>query len=68
MQIYQTTPKKLIRLPNVLERLGISKTEYYRRMKLGTVPKSIRLGVNSVAWLESDIDAYIQKLTQGAAK
>jgi len=62
MQTQQTIPQKLLRLPSVLDRLGISKTQYYRQMKLGTVPKSIRLGVNSVAWLESDIDAYINSL------
>lgn len=68
MQPRNSTPQKLLRLPSVLERLGISKTEYYRRMKLGTVPKSIRLGVNSVAWLESDIDAYINSLANKEAK
>lgn len=68
MQTQTLVPQKLLRLPSVLERLGISKTEYYRRMKLGTVPKSIRLGVNSVAWLESDIENYIQNLTKGAVK
>lgn len=68
MQTQNQPPNKLLRLPSVLARLGISKTEYYRRMKLGTAPRSIRLGANSVAWLESDIDAYINALANKEAK
>ncbi len=62
-----TPPARLLRLPNVLDRVPHSKTELYRRIRLGTFPKSVRLGLNSVAWLESDINQYILKLTQGAA-
>lgn len=61
-------PARLLKLPSVLDRVSISKTEIYRKIREGTFPKAVRLGVNSVAWLESDIDKYIQKLTQAAAK
>jgi len=66
MQTHATSPSRLLRLPSVLERVGISKTEFYRRVKQGTAPTAIRLGANSVAWLESDIEQYIQKLAKGA--
>jgi prophage regulatory protein len=68
MQNQQTPPARLLRLPSVLDRVPHSKTELYRRIKQGTFPRAVRLGVNSVAWLESDVDTYIQKLTQAAAK
>ena len=68
MQNNQTPPARLLRLPSVLNRVPHSKTNIYRLIKQGEFPKSVRLGVNSVAWLESDIDAYIQSLTQKAGK
>jgi prophage regulatory protein len=68
MQNQPTPPKRLLRRLSVLDRLQISNTELYRRIRLGTFPKSIRLGPNSIAFLESDIDAYIQKLIQETAK
>lgn len=66
MQSQTNPPSRLLRLPSVLERVGISKTEFYRRVKQGIAPSAIRLGANSVAWLESDIEQYIQKLAKGA--
>ncbi|MFZ6673952.1 helix-turn-helix transcriptional regulator [Undibacterium sp. Xuan67W] len=53
------SPARLLRLPSVLDRVPHSKTSIYRLIREGTFPKAVRLGVNSVAWLESDIDAYI---------
>ncbi|MBC3864352.1 AlpA family phage regulatory protein [Undibacterium jejuense] len=60
--------KRLLRLPSVLNKVPFSKTELYRRIRAGNFPASIRLGLRSVAWLESDIDEYIQKLTQSGDK
>lgn len=69
MESHTTTkPSKLMKLPSVLERVPFSKTEFYRRIKQGTAPKAIRLGVKAVAWLESDIDQYIQNLAKESAK
>ena len=63
-----SSPARLLRLPSVLGRVPFSKSETYRRIKAGTFPAPVRLGLRSVAWLESDIDQYIQKLTQESAK
>jgi prophage regulatory protein len=68
MQTQHQPPARLLRLPSVLDRLGISKTEYYRRIKTGSAPKAIRLGANSVAWLEADIEAYILSLANKGVK
>ncbi|MBI3283418.1 MAG: AlpA family phage regulatory protein [Burkholderiales bacterium] len=59
---------RLLKLPSVVGRVAISKTEIYRRCRAGQFPAPIRLGARAVAWLESDIEQYIQKLAQGAAK
>ena len=62
------SPARLLRLPSVLARVPFSKTETYRRISAGTFPAPIKLGLRAVAWLESDIEQYIQKLAQESAK
>ena len=51
---------KILRLPKVLDRVGKSKASVYRDEAAGRFPKRISLGVNSVGWLESEIDAWIE--------
>lgn len=63
-----STTSRLLRLPTVLNRVPFSKTEIYRRMRTGDFPKPVSLGVRAVAWLESDIDQYIQKLALESGK
>lgn len=55
-------PLRLLRQPTVLERVCLSRTEWYRRVKAGKAPAPVRLGANSIAWRESDIDAFIADL------
>ena len=50
---------RLIRLPEVLDRIPLSRTSIYNRINDGTFPKPIKLGSRSVAWLESAIDECI---------
>ena len=53
------TTGRLVRLPQVLERVPLSTSTIYRRMKAGTFPQCVPIGDNSVAWYESDIDAWM---------
>lgn len=59
-------PQALIRLPVVMARTGMSRSEVYRREKLGQFPKRISLGggenARSVAWVAEEIDDYIKAL------
>ncbi|AOJ17037.1 AlpA family phage regulatory protein [Burkholderia vietnamiensis] len=43
----------------LLGRVGLSKSEIYRRIQAGAFPKPIPLGTRAVGWLESDINAWI---------
>ena len=49
----------LLRLPEVIRRTGLSRSEVYRREALGEFPKRISLGARSVAWPESEITEWI---------
>ncbi|TCJ97962.1 AlpA family transcriptional regulator [Volucribacter psittacicida] len=61
MSNYKQTHKKekFIRLNEVIERTGLSKATIYNYMKQNKFPKSIPLYAKSVAWLESEIDNWI---------
>lgn len=52
---------RIIRLPEVIERVGIARSSIYLKIQEGTFPKQLKLGRNS-GWLESEIDAWIQDL------
>lgn len=54
-------PHRLIRLPEVLHRTGMSRSGLYKRMGEGLFPAQIKLGWTTV-WLESDVDAWIEAL------
>jgi prophage regulatory protein len=53
-------PIRLLRLPEVLQRVGISRAGLYRAIKEGSFPAAINIGDRAVAWVESEIDAWIQ--------
>ncbi len=52
----------ILRLPEVVSRVGLSRTEIYRRIARGTFPHMIELGPRAVGWRESDVDKWIAKL------
>ncbi len=55
---------RLIRRPEVLERIGLRTTELYDLIKEGKFPQPVRLGKRAVAWVESEVDGWIQERIQ----
>ena len=51
--------ERFLRLKEVINRTGLSRSTIYLRMKKGTFPKQVNLGPRTVGWLESEIDAWI---------
>jgi len=51
--------KKLLRVKDVLDITLISNSTMYELMKENKFPKPIRIGRRAVAWLESDIQKWI---------
>ena len=49
-----------MRLPEVVQLTGVSRSTIYRWMANGEFPTQISLGGKTVAWLESDVDDWIQ--------
>jgi len=59
---YQSAVSKnirILRLPDVIERVGLKRASIYSHIAQGSFPKPISLGARAVGWLESEIDAWI---------
>lgn len=54
-------PETMLRLPQVQQRVPLSRSEIYQRIKEGQFPKQIRLSHKVALWKESDIDAWISE-------
>lgn len=52
-------PGRLLRLPEVMHRTGLTRSTLYRRIAEGAFPKAYSLGGKIVAWAESDVDQWI---------
>ena len=51
--------QRLLRLPDVLSRVPLSRSQLYLEMEAGRFPKPIKISERANAWLEADIDAFI---------
>lgn len=49
----------LLRIQKVREQCALSRSELYRRIRLGEFPAPVTIGARAVAWRSSDIDAWI---------
>lgn len=61
---------KILRLPDVINITGLSRSSIYQKIADGEFPKQINLGSKSVGWIESDIQNWIEDKIQcvGGAK
>ena len=55
---------RLIRLPEVLERTGYGKAWIYRLINEGRFPAPVKIGVRAVAFVESEVDEWIQSVIE----
>lgn len=52
--------ERFLRLSDVKERTGLSRSTIYLNISQGKFPQNINLGPRCVGWLESEIDEWIQ--------
>ena len=50
----------ILRLPQVKNQTGLSRSAIYQRIADGAFPKQIDLGGRAVGWLEADIQNWIK--------
>jgi prophage regulatory protein len=51
----------ILRLPEVLQTTGLSRSTVYLRVSEGTFPKPISLGGRAVGWLEHEVQEWIDR-------
>lgn len=56
----QENKERLIRKPELLSMIGLSDTTVWRMERDGRFPKRLRIGGNSVGWLESEITSWLR--------
>jgi prophage regulatory protein len=54
-------PTRFLRLPEVSHRTGVSEPRIYSLMADGAFPRPVTLGANSRAWIELEVDAWIEE-------
>ncbi len=60
--------KKFIRLPEVKNKTGLSRSSIYLRMSNGEFPHLSSLGGRAIAWLEEDIDQWLEECISASKK
>ncbi len=54
-------PVRLIPTAVVLDRISMSKTQMYRQINAGNFPKPVPVGRQRIAFVESEVNAWIEK-------
>ena len=49
----------ILKLPAVKSKTGLSKSQVYVEVNKGRLKPPVRLGLNSVGWVESEVEEYI---------
>ncbi|AOI66341.1 MULTISPECIES: helix-turn-helix transcriptional regulator [Burkholderia] len=60
-----TTADSLLRLPEVLKIIPVSRATWYEGIKTGRFPAQVKLGPRIAAWRRSDIDRLVASLNGG---
>jgi prophage regulatory protein len=54
-------PRRILRLPNVLDRTGLSRSTVYQRVTEGRFPRPVSLGTRAVGWIETEVEEWIAR-------
>lgn len=57
-------PPRLLRLPEVMDRVGLRRSAIYQRMSEGRFPKCRSLGPKCSVWVEAEISAWINSISK----
>ncbi|MDU0113282.1 AlpA family phage regulatory protein [Psychrosphaera aquimarina] len=63
----QSNQTYIIRKPEVIKLLGLSRTTIYYRVKDGLLPPPFPLGANSVGWLNTEISRIQAAIVAGSS-
>jgi prophage regulatory protein len=53
--------QRVLRLPEVLARVGLGRSYIYKLISQGDFPRPIKLGPRASGWLEFEIDCWLEQ-------
>ena len=56
---------RLLRLPDVLNRVPVGKSTWWNGVRSGRFPKPVKLGPRTTAWKESEVNQIVEGTFQG---
>jgi prophage regulatory protein len=59
-----SAPPRLLRLPEVMSRVGLRRSAIYQRMSEGRFPRCRTLGPKCSVWVEAEINAWINSVSK----
>lgn len=59
--VIRTTAPRLLRLPDVLARVGLRRSRVYDLVADGSFPRPVKLSARAIAWVESEVDTWVQE-------
>jgi prophage regulatory protein len=59
---------KILRLPSVKNRTGLSRSTIYLRMSEGSFPAPVSLGGRAVGWIEAEVDEWLKQRIEASRK
>ena len=62
-----TATARYVRIPEAVERTGLSKRTLYRKIERGRFPKQVQLSDGAVGWPVEAIDAWLEAPDRWAA-
>ena len=54
-------PTRFLRLPEVQDRTGLSRSTIYVRLNQGRFPRPVSLGSRAVGWIEEEVEEWIRE-------
>jgi prophage regulatory protein len=52
---------RILRLPGVQSKTGLGRDSIYRGGREGWFPKPVKINQRSTGWIESEVDAFIER-------
>jgi prophage regulatory protein len=68
MEEAKNKPSRLIRRPVVIDRTGLQTTQIYDLIAADKFPAPVAIGARAVAWVESEVDAWIEERIRDRTK
>ena len=59
--------ERFLSIRTVVERTTLSRSEIYRRVKVGNFPRQVKIGPRRVAWNESEVSEWIDARIEARA-